>query len=153
LRGVRAGSNAEAFGSYHVVMPLWRCPHCGTPQAETARCWVCHRSSTSCGTCRHFRISVANGLGYCGLDRQRTPLDGSELRACWQDPSMPDAMLAEQPFGQLGDGLGLGLGGFGVGDGLGLGGFGVGDGLGGGEGLGLGEGLGEGEGSGPFETV
>ncbi|HEX8941102.1 MAG TPA: hypothetical protein VF763_13155 [Candidatus Limnocylindrales bacterium] len=69
-------------------MPTWRCPHCGTPQAETARCWVCHRSTTSCGTCRHFRRSVAlPGLGYagfCGLDRHRDPLHGDEQRACWE---------------------------------------------------------------------
>ena len=65
-------------------MPMWRCPHCGTPQAETARCWVCHRSSTACATCRHFRRSVAAQLGYCGLDRQRTPLRGDEIRACWE---------------------------------------------------------------------
>jgi hypothetical protein len=65
-------------------MPMWRCPHCGTPQAETARCWVCHRSSTACGTCRHFRHSVAAQLGYCGLDRSRQPLSGTEIRACWE---------------------------------------------------------------------
>jgi hypothetical protein len=65
-------------------MPMWRCPHCGTPQAETARCWVCHRSSTTCGTCRHFRRSVAAQLGYCGLDRQRQPLNGDEIRGCWE---------------------------------------------------------------------
>jgi hypothetical protein len=65
-------------------MPMWRCPHCGTPQAETARCWVCHRSSTACGTCRHFRRSVAAQLGYCGLDRSRRPLSGSEIRGCWE---------------------------------------------------------------------
>ena len=63
---------------------MWRCPHCGTPQAETARCWVCHRSSTACATCRHFRRSVAAQLGYCGLDRQRVPLRGDEIRACWE---------------------------------------------------------------------
>ena len=67
---------------------MWRCPHCGTPQAETARCWVCRRSSTSCGTCRHFRRSVAtqlgSPLGFCGLDRQRRPLAGDEIRACWE---------------------------------------------------------------------
>ena len=63
---------------------MWRCPHCGTPQAETARCWVCHRSSTSCGTCRHFRRSVAVKLGYCGLDRRRLPLAGDEMRGCWE---------------------------------------------------------------------
>ncbi len=45
-------------------MPMWRCPHCGTPQAETARCWVCRRSSTACGTCRNFRRAVAANLGY-----------------------------------------------------------------------------------------
>jgi hypothetical protein len=66
-------------------MPLWRCPHCRTPQAETARCWVCHRSSTSCATCRNFRGSVAAGVGYCGLDRSRAPLHGDEIRACWED--------------------------------------------------------------------
>jgi len=65
-------------------MPMWRCPHCGTPQAETARCWVCRRSSTTCSTCRHFRRSVAAQLGYCGLDRKRLPLTGSELRGCWE---------------------------------------------------------------------
>ncbi|HEX5590507.1 MAG TPA: hypothetical protein VFX65_09480 [Candidatus Limnocylindrales bacterium] len=65
-------------------MPMWRCPHCGTPQAETARCWVCRRSSTTCSTCRHFRRSVAAQLGYCGLDRRRLPLAGTELRGCWE---------------------------------------------------------------------
>jgi hypothetical protein len=66
-------------------MSLWRCPHCGTPQAETARCWVCHRSSTSCATCQNFRGSVAAGVGFCGLDRTRAPLHGDEIRACWED--------------------------------------------------------------------
>jgi hypothetical protein len=70
--------------SYHPGMPMWRCPHCGTPQAETARCWVCQRSTTNCGTCRHFRRSVAAQLGYCGLDRKRQPLDGNEIRGCWE---------------------------------------------------------------------
>jgi hypothetical protein len=65
-------------------MPMWRCPHCATPQAETARCWVCHRSSTACGACRHFRRAVAGQLGYCGLDRQRRPLNGDEIRPCWE---------------------------------------------------------------------
>ena len=65
-------------------MPMWRCPHCGTPQAETSRCWVCRRSSTACGTCRHFRRSVAAKVGYCGLDRRRAPLQGDEIRACWE---------------------------------------------------------------------
>jgi hypothetical protein len=65
-------------------MPMWRCPHCGTPQAETSRCWVCKRSSTSCGTCRHFRRSIAGQLGFCGLDARRQPLQGDELRGCWE---------------------------------------------------------------------
>ena len=71
--------------SYHPVMPSWRCPHCSTPQAEASRCWVCHRSSTSCGTCRQFRGSVAARVGFCGLDRRRKPLRGDEVRACWED--------------------------------------------------------------------
>ena len=70
-------------------MPSWRCPHCSTPQPESSRCWVCHRSSTSCGTCRHFRGSVAARVGYCGLDRRRQPLRGDEVRACWEDGAIP----------------------------------------------------------------
>jgi hypothetical protein len=65
-------------------MPMWRCPHCGTPQAETARCWVCQRSSTACSTCRNFRRSVAAQIGYCGVDRLRQPLSGTEIRGCWE---------------------------------------------------------------------
>ena len=72
-------------------MPTWRCPHCGTPQQETARCWVCRRSSTACGTWRHFRRSVAAQLGYCGLDRRRTPLAGDEIRGCWEGAT-PEAV-------------------------------------------------------------
>jgi hypothetical protein len=72
-------------------MPSWRCPHCSTPQAEASRCWVCHRSSTSCGTCRNFRGSVAGRLGFCGLDRKREPLRGDEVRACWEDGALPIA--------------------------------------------------------------
>ena len=67
-------------------MPVWRCPHCSTPQAEAARCWVCHRSTTSCATCRNFRPGVANGLGLCGLDPRRVALTGAEMRACWAAP-------------------------------------------------------------------
>ena len=70
-------------------MPSWRCPHCSTPQPEASRCWVCHRSSTSCGTCRNFRGSVAARFGFCGLDRQRLPLNGDEVRACWEDGAIP----------------------------------------------------------------
>lgn len=66
------------------AMPMWRCPHCATPQQEAARCWVCKRSSTSCATCRNFRRSVAAQIGYCGLDRRRLPLRGDEMRACWE---------------------------------------------------------------------
>jgi hypothetical protein len=78
-------------------MPMWRCPHCATPQAETARCWVCHRSSTACGACRHFRRSVAGQLGYCGLDRQRRPLTGDEIRACWEAADAKDAGVPALP--------------------------------------------------------
>jgi hypothetical protein len=69
-------------------MPSWRCPHCSTPQEEASRCWVCHRSSTSCGTCRHFRGSVAARVGFCGLDKRRVPLNGDEVRACWADGAL-----------------------------------------------------------------
>lgn len=72
-------------------MPVWRCPHCATPQPEASRCWVCRRSTTSCGTCRHFRRGVAGGLGMCGLDPKHTALTGSEMRACWTaSPPAPD---------------------------------------------------------------
>ena len=70
-------------------MPSWRCPHCSTPQPVASRCWVCHRSSTSCGTCRQFRGSVAARVGFCGLDRKRRPLQGDEVRACWEDGAVP----------------------------------------------------------------
>ncbi len=89
-------------------MATWRCPHCRTPQAEAARCWVCHRSSTSCATCLNFRHAVFGGLGYCGLDRRRGALVGDEIKACWTSPialvagtASVDASVAsdEQPFG------------------------------------------------------
>jgi hypothetical protein len=87
-------------------MPMWHCPHCGTPQAEAARCWVCRRSSTSCATCANFRHAVFGGLGYCGLDRGRSALDGDEIRACWTpgttlvaDARPLDPAPAERPFG------------------------------------------------------
>ncbi|HEX7223749.1 MAG TPA: hypothetical protein VF231_10885 [Candidatus Limnocylindrales bacterium] len=94
-------------------MPMWRCPHCGTPQPVTARCWVCRRSSTSCGTCRHFRLSVAANVGYCGLDRGRQPLRGDEIRGCWDEappsihaddeaePSVISLAPAPEPGGSL----------------------------------------------------
>src|SRR5688500_13273833 len=64
---------------------MWHCPHCGAPQAEAARCWVCHRSSTTCSTCRHFRASLATDVNFCALDRKRRPLTGLELRGCWEE--------------------------------------------------------------------
>jgi hypothetical protein len=71
---------------------MWHCPHCGAPQAETARCWVCRRSSTTCSTCRHFRRALSSDLGYCALDRRRQPLTGRELRGCWEEsPAESDA--------------------------------------------------------------
>jgi hypothetical protein len=45
---------------------------------------VCHRSTTSCSTCRHFRQGVTARLGYCALDKTRTVLTGAEERACWE---------------------------------------------------------------------
>lgn len=78
-------------------MPMWRCPHCATPQPEAARCWVCRRSSTSCGTCRSFRRSVAAQIGYCGLDRRRLPLRGDEIRACWEAASPAGQVAASGP--------------------------------------------------------
>ena len=89
-------------------MPMWRCPHCGTPQAEAARCWVCRRSSTSCATCANFRHAVFGGLGYCGLDQGRSPLVGDEIRACWTsgmtlvaDARPLAASPGERPFGPV----------------------------------------------------
>jgi hypothetical protein len=35
---------------------------------------------------------VAAQLGYCGLDRRRTPLAGDEIRACWE--AAPVALTA-----------------------------------------------------------
>lgn len=36
---------------------------------------------------------MASDLGYCGLDRQRRPLHGDEMRACWAGSIKP--LLAE----------------------------------------------------------
>lgn len=68
---------------------MWRCPHCGTPQQEAARCWVCRRSSTTCSTCRHFRASLSVTVGYCGIDPRREPLSGREHRGCWAERTIP----------------------------------------------------------------
>jgi hypothetical protein len=82
---------------------MWHCPHCGAPQAETARCWVCRKSSTTCSTCRHFRASLVCDVGYCALDRARGPLTGLELRGCWTQPPAtaggPGTPAAESPGG------------------------------------------------------
>jgi hypothetical protein len=83
--------------SYDPGMPLWRCPHCGTPQAESSRCWVCRRSTTSCATCRHFRRGVASGLGLCGLDPRHTALVGTEMRPCWAAPDPIDGVARAAP--------------------------------------------------------
>ena len=84
-------------------MPTWRCPHCATPQAEAARCWVCHRSSAGCASCRNFRRAITAGVGYCSLDRGRGLLNGQEIRACWEPvvalrgAAMPAADAGEMP--------------------------------------------------------
>jgi hypothetical protein len=86
-------ASTDASGAATIrAMAVWRCPHCATPQSEAARCWVCHRSTTSCGTCRHFRRSIASGLGVCGLDPRHVALTGGEMRACW---TPPDALLED----------------------------------------------------------
>ncbi len=96
-------------------MATWRCPHCRTVQADSARCFLCGRSATSCGTCANFRQSVVGGLGFCGLDKRREPLTGEEQRACWTGASAvpagsvfaalaePDVPLTEvkPPMGSL----------------------------------------------------
>jgi hypothetical protein len=64
-------------------MSTWRCPNCGTLQSDLARCFLCQRSATSCGTCVMFRPSFVGGVGYCANDKRREPLSGSEQRSCW----------------------------------------------------------------------
>ena len=64
-------------------MATWRCPNCHTTQNDSAECFLCRRSATSCGTCAHFRASFVNGLGYCGQQAVREPLRGDERRECW----------------------------------------------------------------------
>jgi len=76
---------------------MWRCPHCGAPQAESARCWVCHTSSTTCSTCRHFQAALTSDVGWCGLDPKRRPLTGLEQRGCWQERPAGAAAPATQP--------------------------------------------------------
>ena len=83
--------------SYNQRMLSWRCPHCGSPQTETARCWVCRRSTTSCASCRHFRNAVSDRLGYCVLDKLRVPLTGEEERACWERAATETATPTDRP--------------------------------------------------------
>ena len=66
--------------------PSWRCPHCRTLQAESSRCWRCSRVAVNCSSCRHFRRAVVSDLGYCAVERTRTPLGGEEVRSCWEPP-------------------------------------------------------------------
>ena len=81
-------------------MATWRCPHCGTTQGEAARCFLCGRSATSCGTCANFRGSVVGGMGYCALDRRRSPLSGEERRPCWTgaEVAASDGLFAGAPL-------------------------------------------------------
>ncbi len=80
-------------------MATWRCPNCGTLQSDSARCFLCQRSVTSCGTCVMFRASLVGGVGYCARDRRREPLAGSEQRACWTGTAatVADGLLNNQP--------------------------------------------------------
>jgi hypothetical protein len=83
---------------------MWHCPHCGAPQAESARCWVCRKSSTTCSTCRHFQTSLTNDVGWCGLDPRHRPLTGLEQRGCWEErPAAPQAppIDASVPWARL----------------------------------------------------
>jgi hypothetical protein len=81
---VRDWLSPQRDRSYNRHMASWRCPRCGAPQPETARCWVCRRSTTSCASCLNFRKAIAGNLGYCALDKHRTPLSGDEERGCWE---------------------------------------------------------------------
>jgi hypothetical protein len=75
---------------HYLSVETWRCPHCGTTQADGSRCWACSRHPLVCGTCRNYVRAVAGRLGYCALDRTRAVLQGDEIRACWQAPSRPE---------------------------------------------------------------
>jgi hypothetical protein len=76
-------------------MATWQCPNCRTVQSDSAECFLCRRSATSCGTCAHFRTSFINGLGYCAARRDREPLRGDERRMCWTADAGP---LTEDVF-------------------------------------------------------
>jgi hypothetical protein len=85
-------------GTREISTPLsWRCPHCRTLQAESSRCWRCSRSAINCSSCGHFRRAVVSDLGYCAMQRTRTPLGGEEVRSCWEPPqpvSSPAGLFA-----------------------------------------------------------
>jgi hypothetical protein len=78
---------------------MWHCPNCGAPQAETARCWVCRRSSTTCSTCRHFQHALGADGGWCAQDPKRLPLSGLEQRGCWQGRITATPSLADTDMG------------------------------------------------------
>jgi hypothetical protein len=37
-------------------------------------------------------------MGYCGLDRQRRPISGDEIRACWESRPEPADTPADTPI-------------------------------------------------------
>jgi hypothetical protein len=41
---------------------------------------------------------VAAQLGYCGLDRQRRPLRGDEIRGCWEASAAPIEVPSSTPI-------------------------------------------------------
>ena len=85
-----ARSTVAARRSYIDAMPVWRCPHCATPQAEASRCWVCRRSTTSCVTCRHYRRAIARRpRPTAGSIRATPPVADTEVRACWVGDALP----------------------------------------------------------------
>jgi hypothetical protein len=45
---------------------------------------------------------VFGGLGYCGIERARSPLQGDEIRPCWVAPTtiVAEAVSAEVPSGE-----------------------------------------------------
>ncbi len=67
-------------------MATWRCPHCGTAQAETTRCWACSRTPATCGTCRSYRRGVDGRTGWCAEDRRRRIVAADAVEPCWGAP-------------------------------------------------------------------
>lgn len=72
---------------YTHPVATWRCPHCGTVQAASSRCWACARTPAACRTCRHYRRSVAERIGYCAADRSRGVVAADDVRPCWVPPA------------------------------------------------------------------